>query len=452
MLSSTSVSAVVPQSPRWLKSTIGGSLLRTCARTRTQTSTCDVNSGQAEWSGKLDVEKLLNRPWLMPQPSTQITKISIEDFSEATVNPRLEPPSWRRTLHGLWEEIRYANAQSAQPEHRDDNPAFYIIRDDLLHPLLGGNKLRKLDALIPELERMGATDVVTCGGCQSAHTAALAFACTERGMSAHLLLRGERPATPTGYNLLCGMYGHVTYIPRSEYADRVGMLSKYASQISGSRGSVTWLDGECDPNPPAAAEFQGLRERKTESRKKNVVVVKEGAGDAIALLGLIRLVQFLSNPAALGRDDPVHLVVDTGTGTTAVGVALAIALLGLPWEVTGVILADSVENYEKHQLRLISDFSTKFCSSPTEGLLLPLKWEHRFNPRKFGKVFPGEIETCRSIARQTGILLDPIYTLAGWESAVKFSVECKGSNRVVMLHTGGTLGLFGLAQRFPAEF
>ena len=40
---------------------------------------------------------------------------------------------------------------------------------------------------------------VTCGGLQSAHTAAVASACAEKGITAHLLVRGERPAVPTGY-------------------------------------------------------------------------------------------------------------------------------------------------------------------------------------------------------------------------------------------------------------
>jgi len=35
-----------------------------------------------------------------------------------------------------------------------------IIHDDLLHPVLGGNKLRKLDALLPALVQDGVTDVV----------------------------------------------------------------------------------------------------------------------------------------------------------------------------------------------------------------------------------------------------------------------------------------------------
>ena len=37
---------------------------------------------------------------------------------------------------------------------------FQVIQDDLLHPVLGGNKLRKLDALLPALQESGTTDVV----------------------------------------------------------------------------------------------------------------------------------------------------------------------------------------------------------------------------------------------------------------------------------------------------
>ncbi len=44
----------------------------------------------------------------------------------------------------------------------------------------------------------------------------------------------------------------------------------------------------------------------------------EGAAEPLALLGLIRLVDYLSEPAALGRG-PCHLVTDCGTGATAIG-------------------------------------------------------------------------------------------------------------------------------------
>ncbi|KAM7252215.1 hypothetical protein ACFE04_024098 [Oxalis oulophora] len=66
--------------------------------------------------------------------------------------------------------------------------SFYIVRDDLLHPLINGNKARKLDGLLPLLEQQSVTHVVTCGGCQSAHAAAV-----ERNTVAFSLTRGAAP-------------------------------------------------------------------------------------------------------------------------------------------------------------------------------------------------------------------------------------------------------------------
>lgn len=63
------------------------------------------------------------------------------------------------------------------------------------------------------------------------------------------------------------------------------------------------------------------------------------------------------------------------------------------------------------------------------------------------------MEVCQQIARQTGILVDPVYTLAAWEKTIELSKEeLEGEAQVVMLHTGGTLGMFGLAQRYKSHF
>jgi D-cysteine desulfhydrase len=54
------------------------------------------------------------------------------------------------------------------------------------------------------------------------------------------------------------------------------------------------------------------------------------------------------------------------------------------------------------------------------------------------------------VAQETGILLDPIYSLAAWEVATGMAGATQ--SRVAMLHNGGMMGLFGLAQRFPDQF
>ncbi len=56
------------------------------------------------------------------------------------------------------------------------------------------------------------------------------------------------------------------------------------------------------------------------------------------------------------------------------------------------------------------------------------------------------------IAKEHGILLDPIYSLAAWETACKIAADTPADTDVLMLHSGGSLGLHGLAQRFPDQF
>ncbi|KAK9813945.1 hypothetical protein WJX73_005968 [Symbiochloris irregularis] len=336
-----------------------------------------------------EVYHLLQRPWLLTTPSTR--------------------RDW----------VPKPGSSSKTDQH------LCILRDDLLHPLYGGNKSRKLDALIPSLVHSGVTDVVTCGGVQSAHTAAVAVACAEHNMRAHLLLRGEAPAVPAGNLLISRMFGLCTHVTRAEYADRQSMLRRY---------------------------LESLDEAKT-------AVIHEGAASPVALLGLIRLVNWLADePSTVDNqrhcNQPVTVVIDSGTGVTATGVALGIALLQLPWKVVGVMLAGNEAYYRNQQQELITSFMLEY--GRPAGLQwpssLPLTWVPRLTPRTFGKVLPGELRQCKQVAQEHGILLDPIYTLAAWEMGWHLLRDAAPTELVMILHTGGSLGLQGLAQRFPDSF
>ena len=59
---------------------------------------------------------------------------------------------------------------------------------------------------------------------------------------------------------------------------------------------------------------------------------------------------------------------------------------------------------------------------------------------------------CEQVACHHGIMLDPMYTLAAWELACHTLKHKTSPGPVVMLHTGGLLGVHGLAQRFSSEF
>ncbi|CAL9149608.1 unnamed protein product [Musa hybrid cultivar] len=389
---------------------------------------------------------LLHRQWMLPSPAAPIHSISL---SSSSYSSDLAP---------------VFGGPASTVEVRDfDAPFFYLIRDDLLHPLVNGNKARKLDALVPLLRRHSATDLVTCGGCQSAHAAAVAVCCAERGLRAHLLLRGEQPEVPTGYNLVSLMYGSVNYVERSTYARREEMLLKHAESVAGGEGNVLWVDDilknsnglnlEESDSVPMDGRGDPLSECSSETSLRRVVIVNEGACSVVGLLGIIRLVKYLSQAHVFGRDQQIVLVLDSGTGTTAIGLALGIIYFGLPWRITAVTLADSRDWYKEREKCLISNFKSIYGLETVEHNEGIIHWVDRLHPRRFGKVLNGEIDLCRRIAQQTGVLLDPIYTLAAWEHAVLLAdAEAESHAKVVMLHTGGTLGLFGLAQRYVSDF
>lgn len=278
-------------------------------------------------------------------------------------------------------------------------------RDDLLHPWAGGNKLRKLDALLPAaLAR--SPRLVTCGGAQSAHAAAVAGLCAERGAACHVLSRGEPAQVLVGYALMTSVFAaSVRHVSRDDYARRVELMKEWARELGAE-------------------------------------VIPEGGATLEAAYGLVRLVEGLAD--ALGRA-PRTLVVDSGTGATATGLALGCAWLGLPWEVEGVMLLDAARGgYADTAERMRAGWVGRHGALPAE---LALSWVPRPTPRRFGSAKRGDVRECLEIARATGVVFDPIYTLEAWRHVVGMAPERR--RRAVLVHTGGALHLAGVAQRWP---
>ena len=284
------------------------------------------------------------------------------------------------------------------------------VRDDLLHPWAGGNKLRKLDALLPRvLSRSRSRVIVTCGGAQSAHSAAVAVLCAERGAACHVLSRGEPRDVLVGYALMTRTFAaSVRHVTRDEYAEREELMASWAEELGAQ-------------------------------------VIPEGGARVEAVHGLVRLVDGLRQ---VWGDAPRTLVVDSGTGTTAAGMAIACAWLGLEWEVEGVMLLDPARGgFEETSRKLLTEWE---ALHGVLGTRPPLRWVPRPTRRRFGDARQGDVRECLRIARQTGVVFDPIYTLEAWRHVVAMAPGRR--ERAAIVHTGGALHLAGAAQRWPRWF
>ena len=176
------------------------------------------------------------------------------------------------------------------------------------------------------------------------------------------------------------------------------------------------------------------------SSYRKVSVLPEGGACPAATRGYQRLVAELAQQ--LDPETCWTIVVDSGTGMTATAIAMAIERMGLPWRVDAVVLLKGQEDTIARQaLERIHPLRS------TDDTELPVQWFARVRPRRFGKVFEDEVHECLAFAKQTGVLLDPMYTLAAWKhTQVRRAQEM---NSTVIIHTGGGLNLWGVAQRFP---
>lgn len=68
-----------------------------------------------------------------------------------------------------------------------------VLRLDMVHPVVSGNKGYKLRYHLQEAESKGHQSILTFGGAWSNHLVATAYACQQLGYQATAIVRGERP-------------------------------------------------------------------------------------------------------------------------------------------------------------------------------------------------------------------------------------------------------------------
>jgi D-cysteine desulfhydrase len=321
-------------------------------------------------------------------------------------------PLANQPTRGHW--LRYGDGQGL-------GARFWLKRDDHTGSELMGNKVRKLEYLMAEALAQEATHVITCGGEQSNHARATAFAAAQLGMKSVLVLRTDDPASPpspTGNILLDRLVGaQIVWISRPAWREREQLLAAEAEKVRGAGGRP--------------------------------YIVPEGGSNALGSWGYIRAMRELASDLAsiASPSNPATIVYACGSGGTGAGLILGAKLLRLAdrgIRVAGVNVCDDRAYFIAAIGKICADAEARWQigANVTDADIDIVDGHVGLG---YAKSRPEELATIRDVARSDGVVLDPVYTGKAFHGVVnelRRDPDRFGST-IAFVHTGGMFGLFG---------
>ncbi|MFN6944038.1 MAG: 1-aminocyclopropane-1-carboxylate deaminase/D-cysteine desulfhydrase [Cytophagaceae bacterium] len=281
---------------------------------------------------------------------------------------------------------------------RDKKITLHVKRDDLLHPLVSGNKWRKLKYNLKQVHASGKKKILSFGGAFSNHIYSLAAAGKILGMETIGVIRGEEFAEKLNPTLLfarsCGMKLH--FISRKEFRKKSDSnLLDYLREAYG--------------------EFY---------------LLPEGGSNVYALKGCAELVGEINIPFD-------YICCPCGTGGTLAGISSAL--------------------YEgKTALGFSALKEEGYIEQQVEGLLKEAglssschKVFHNYHWGGYGKIHSDLIHFMDQLYKETGLQTDPVYTgkmFYGIFDLIKRAYFAPGSS-IVAVHTGGLQGIAGMNEK-----
>ncbi|MBE9575183.1 1-aminocyclopropane-1-carboxylate deaminase/D-cysteine desulfhydrase [Flavobacterium proteolyticum] len=273
-----------------------------------------------------------------------------------------------------------------------NNIQLFIKREDLLHPIISGNKFRKLKYNIQEAKRLGHTTLLTFGGAFSNHILAVAGAGAEFGFKTIGIIRGEELENKIHEN------------PTLAKAQELGMQFHFVSRTAyRDKESSSFISFLCE-------------------KFGNFYLVPEGGTNDLAIKGCEEIL------TSEEKSYFTHIACAVGTGGT----------------ISGLINSST----EEQQLIGFSSLKGAFLSEVIRNFVVKTNWSisDAYHFGGYGKVNDELIQFLNSFYTQTSIPLDPVYTgkmvfgILDWIEKGYFPPNAK----ILIIHTGGLQGIKGM--------
>jgi 1-aminocyclopropane-1-carboxylate deaminase len=273
----------------------------------------------------------------------------------------------------------------------EKNLSIHVRREDLIHPLIPGNKYRKLKYNLIQAKAENHDCLLTFGGAFSNNISAVAAAGKEHGFKTIGIIRGEELSTTVDEN------------PTLDFAKRCGMALDFVSR-------ETYRN-------KANSKFIEILNQKYGA----FYLLPEGGTNELAVKGCEEI---LTNEDS----DFDYICCAAGTGGTVSG-----------------IIRSSLGN---QRVLVFPALKGDFLRDDIKSFVTRENWkvipEYHFGG--YAKVSGELISFINDFYRKTGIPLDPVYTgkmVFGVMDLAKKDYFAAGS-KILIVHTGGIQGIKGM--------
>jgi len=298
-----------------------------------------------------------------------------------------------------------------------NNNKVYIKRDDLTEPVLGGNKVRKLELFLAEAKKQEANYIVTYGAAQSNHCRLTVATANKLGFKTLLILAKSDAVNYNGNFLIYDLYDT----------------------------EIVWTDTDKVPET-IDHTLNKLREKGFQP----YFIQGGGHGHLGTHAYKLAYDEIIQQEKKL-ESAFTHIFHASGTGTTQAGLVVGKLLKRKNTNIIGI----SVARNEKRGLEVIEESILSYLSQYEKKYLYNenvLCFIDNYVGEGYADIYPEITNTIKTVVKQSSILLDPVYTGKAFYGMLQYISEnqIKGQS-VLFIHTGGIPLLFNYAKTFQEE-
>ncbi len=284
-----------------------------------------------------------------------------------------------------------------------------VVRSDLNHPVVQGNKLWKLKYHLIEAQKRSVKTLVTFGGAYSNHLVAMAYAASESGLASIGVVRGDELA-------MCPERWSHTLREAEAHGMVLHFVSRSDYRLKTNSEQVKLLLSSLD----------------------NPVVVPEGGSGPLAIKGVAEYIaEILETLVEL----PTHIFCPVGTGATLAGLIQAVDHLLWDCQILGVPVLKGLHGV-KDDINQWLDEDEKLC----RWLLLD---QYHFGG--YAKSTNHLRDFAIEFQQKYHIPLDKVYNAKSFYALNDWIKEghISADDRPLVIHTGGLQGgVFGENDEF----